>query len=108
MTGATAREIAADIGISVSRVRGYIARLVSAGEIPRVALRRKPVANAVGKRPTRALAYKFSARFGRIDEMFAQLTPSQSAWLVKQIPPDGLLVDVLRAIVIDAYNDDHP
>ena len=106
MTGAKATDIAATLSISVSRVRGYICRMVEANEIPPVVLRRRPGTDMQKKRPARAAAYKFTARFGRIDELFAGLTEEQADWLVSQIPPGCLLIDVIRAIIIDAYEED--
>lgn len=108
MTGATATEVAASLGLSVHRVRKCTAQLLSGGEIPPVKLRRRPELGGNGAKPPRFRAYPLGRRFGRIDEMLAQLTPKQAAWLVNQVPPDGLLTDVVRAIIIDAYNEEHP
>jgi len=45
-------------------------------------------------------------RFGVVSDVLRGLTKEQIAWMAVQIPTDGTMADVIRACVIDAYEED--
>ena len=73
--------IAERMGVAQVTVNGYISRARAAGLID----------GPIG---------------GNMGQLLRSLPPEVDAWLKAQVPPDGTITEMIRAIVIDAYYDE--
>ena len=104
--GLTIQQMADRLGISFARVNHYRGLLMNAGEI-KPAAARKPRQVIAGEQ-ARSQAGKMSVRLkhGTMGQLVKQMPPEHVAWLTTQIPDGGTLADVIRACIVDAYEDD--
>ena len=96
----TAAEIAAALGVTQNSVRGAVRNNRGYGGSHSL----KPVYTGAAAY-TRYDGGDFKCGGGMI-EMFSGLAPDVQDWLVDQIPDGGTLVEVLRAIVVDAFAEE--
>jgi DNA-binding transcriptional regulator LsrR (DeoR family) len=96
--GKSRKEIAAELGISVSKVSFFAqyARKRHGLQIaPFESKDRSFVMNLVRNKKT-----------GSVGKLLYGLPRPVATWLVSQIPADATLADVVRAIVVDAYDEE--
>lgn len=96
----TAAEVSAALGVSQSIVRAAV-------------LRNRAYGGGCAIKPahTGSAAYTKHSRGdwrcgGGMIEMVSGLAPDVQEWLIAQIPEDGDLLHVLRAIVVDAFEEE--
>jgi predicted ArsR family transcriptional regulator len=101
MQGKTMRQTADEIGATRYAVAYHMRELMAAGEIPKGWERRGPPAH-----PYNRLTKDYGVKFGRMSALITTLPREHVRWLVKQIPKGGNFVDVLRSIIVDAYEEE--
>jgi len=114
MARKTVKEIAQELGATPSAIRERIARARVRGLIPVDYI----IASATprGKKKIQGGARKVSLLRrnrrgdfvvgGGVMQMVIGLPVPVQDWLIDQIPKDATLVEVVRAFILDAYNDE--
>jgi molybdenum-dependent DNA-binding transcriptional regulator ModE len=105
MLGLTIPQMAQKAGVSYWSAAYHLNKLVQAGELPKIRARRGR--NMPGPRTTQhTLRARYGVTFGRMSALFQSLSVDQRDWLLKQVPLGGEAIDVLRAIIVDTYEED--
>jgi hypothetical protein len=105
LQGKSITESAFLAGVSYYSAVHHTRMLLLAGEIPSASVRKTP-ADRSGDREYNRIRMQYRKRFGRMSDLVAGLQGEHLVWLLDQIPEGGTFSDVLRSIIVDAYDDD--
>jgi uncharacterized protein (DUF3820 family) len=105
LEGMTAIHIAGELGVSYYTVQHYIRVLLADNALP-YASQRKPRTKGYARKGFERIRMKYGVHFGRMTDFVADLPEDHLVWIVGQIPKGGTFADVLRAIIVDAYEDE--
>jgi DNA-binding Lrp family transcriptional regulator len=97
--------IAAELNVSLSSVIYHVRSMLDEGELPRARIRRGFAAS--GESVLDRVRHKHGVSCGRMSDFVKSLSDEQLFWLIGQVPPGGTFADVLRAIVVDAYEEEN-
>jgi hypothetical protein len=107
LSGLTHRQIAEAARCTYGSVVHHVNALVQSGEIPRVGLRRKTTQHRDKERwRLQAARERHGVVLGNWHTVLRALSDDQLDWLLAQVPKNATAADVVRAIIIDAYEDE--
>lgn len=106
MRGLTYKDIADILGISLSATARTAQALMSDGEIPDRATRHGVKPAPAPMSHLRNLEERCKVRRGNMYDVLLPLTNEQREWLFKQAPKGTKLAELVRAIIVDAYEEE--
>jgi hypothetical protein len=107
LCGLTIRQIAEAAPTTYDKAKYHVCTLHRLQEIPGAATRRKLGDGDPEQRRVALARYGHGVRVGYIRDILVGLTPAQLDWLLAQTPKGGAVGDIIRAIIIDAYEEEN-
>lgn len=106
MRGLSIREIADVLDIEYVRAKNHVTMLFNDGKIPPAAQRKTLAKYGDNEALLRNARMKRGIRYGNVVEVLRGLTPAQFLWLLDAVPKGGTLADIMRGIIVDAYEEE--
>ena len=106
LKGLSHRQIAEALGCNRTTVAHYMLKMLRDGEIPPAVVRKTIVSTPQDTRLT-VLKRKYGIKLGTMTELMKSLPTEQMQWLFEQTPPGGEVADIIRAIIVDAYEEEN-
>jgi hypothetical protein len=106
MRGLSIREIADTLDISYDRASNHISHMMNHGLIPPAAQRKTLAKYGENETLLRNERMRRGIRYGNVTEVLRGMTPEQFLWLLDQVPKSGTLADIMRGIIVDAYEEE--
>jgi predicted ArsR family transcriptional regulator len=106
LKGKTIRDISDRLGLPFQRTKTHVNALLRQGLIPSAVTRKNACRFTEAELFLRNESTRRQVRYGQIIDILLGLHVNQINWLLDQIPKNGSLSDVLRAIIVDAYEEE--
>jgi hypothetical protein len=106
MRGLSIREIADTLDIPYDRASNHISHMMNHGLIPPAAQRKTLAKYGENETLLRNERMRRGIRYGNVTEVLRGMTPEQFLWLLDQVPKSGTLADIMRGIIVDAYEEE--
>lgn len=106
MRGLSIRETADTLDIPYARASNHILHLMNHGIIPPAAQRKTLAKYGENETLLRNERVRRGIRYGSITEVLRGMTPEQFLWVLDQVPKGGTLADIMRGIIVDAYEEE--
>jgi predicted XRE-type DNA-binding protein len=106
VTGLSHKQIAEALGCPRTTVSHYMLKLLRDGEIPPVVVRKTIVSTPQDTRLT-VLKRKYGIKLGTMINLMKSLETEHMHWLFEQTPTGSEVADIIRAIIIDAYEEEN-
>lgn len=107
LKGETAQQIGDALGISKTTAQRRIGVMVNAGKLPYVVDRRRRSRDHKLRSLARRAKEDRGVYLGKMHDLLLNLTDEQVQWLYEQSPKNSSVVDLIAAIVRDAYEEEH-
>lgn len=106
LKGMSIREIALALEISYDRSKNHITMLFNAGVIPPAAQRKRLGRDEGQDAALNAERVRRQVRYGSMLEVLRGLDMKQVGWVLDQVPKGGTVADIMRALIVDAYEEE--
>ena len=106
LKGMSIREIALALEISYDRSKNHVTALFNAGVIPPAAQRKRIGRDEGQDAALNAERVRRQVRYGTMLEVMRGLDMKQVVWLLDQVPKGGTVADIMRALIVDAYDEE--
>ncbi len=107
MGGMSAQAVSDALGVKYGSVAYHIRVMMARGDMPNVRVRRTRTSDPSPTVRLQSLRDRYEVRLGSIKEVILKLPEEKQEWLVRQAPKGGTVADVIRAIIIDAYEEEN-
>ena len=106
MRGLSIREIADTLDIPYDRASNHISRMMNHGLIPPAAQRKTLAKYGENETFLRNERMRRGIRYGNVVDVLRGMTSEQFLWLLDQVPKGGTLADIMRGIIVDAFQEE--
>jgi transposase len=104
--GISNRFIAEALGLSITKVNYMIHTLKNEGELPDRATREGREKKSCPTIHLRLMHERFGVNKGNLRNILLGLTDQQREWLFRQTPKGSVVANVIKAIIVDAYEEE--
>jgi len=105
LKGMTHQQMSEALGRTRGSIGHQMLKLLEDGEIPYAVSRKVIVSTPADTRLT-VMKRKYGIKLGTMINLMKSLDEATMVWLFEQTPPGSEVADIIRAIIIDAYEEE--